>query len=128
MKNCNQKFFLCEHCGNLIGLINASGVPIECCGEPMLELEANTVDAAAEKHLPKVEINGGNVKVKVGEVAHPMTEEHYISWMYLQTDRGGQRKCLEPGNAPELEFELTDDTPAALFSYCNLHGLWMTEL
>lgn len=124
----NQKFYICKHCGNLIGMVQDGGVPMICCGEPMTELVANTVDAAAEKHVPVVTVDGDIVKVVVGSVIHPMTDEHSIQWIYLQTEKGGQRKALKPGEAPEAVFSVIDDAPVAAFEYCNLHGLWMAEI
>lgn len=84
-----EKFYLCTHCGNLVGMVHSSGVPIICCGEPMKALVPNTVDAAGEKHLPVVSREGDKVIVAVGSVAHPMVEEHLIQWVYLETSRGG---------------------------------------
>ena len=123
-----QKFFICKHCGNLIGMIFESGVPIVCCGEEMTELTANTVDASKEKHVPVITVDGKAVTVDVGSVAHPMTEAHFIEWIYLQTEKGGQRKKLNPGDAPKATFALVDDKIVAAFAYCNLHGLWKTEV
>jgi len=123
-----HKFFLCKHCGNLIGLVNNSGVPLVCCGENMTELKPNTTEAATEKHLPVVAISGGKINVKVGSVPHPMTTEHNISFIYVETTRGGQRKNLKPGEKPEHIFTFVDDKPVAIFAYCNLHGLWKTEI
>ena len=123
-----QSFFLCEICGNLIGVIEDKSIPLVCCGEPMKELVANSTDAAQEKHVPVVEISGDKCKVKIGSVAHPMTEEHLISWVYVKTERGGQRKNLTAGEAPELTFGIVDDKLEAAYAYCNLHGLWVTEL
>lgn len=119
------KFFICKHCGNLVGMIHDSGVPLVCCGENMAELVANTVDAAKEKHVPVVAIDGDIVTVKVGSVPHPMLPEHYIQWIYLLTEQGGERKILKPGDAPEAVFALTPgDKFIAAYEYCNLHGLW----
>jgi superoxide reductase len=125
---CNQKFYICKHCGNLIGMLHDGGVPMICCGEPMSELVANTVDASKEKHVPEVTVSGNNVEVKIGSAPHPMTEEHSIQWVYLQTQKGGQRKCLKPSDEPKATFAVTDDKPEAVFAYCNLHGLWKTEI
>ncbi len=125
----DQKFFICKHCGNLVGMIDDSGVPIICCGEPMTELKANTVDASKEKHVPVAKIDGSAVTVTVGSVLHPMTEEHHIAWIYLMTEEGGQRKCLAAGDKPEVTFALTEgDKALAAFAYCNLHGLWKSEI
>lgn len=125
---CENKFYVCEHCGNIVGLIKNAGVPLMCCGQKMTKLEAGTVEASLEKHVPVVKTEGNLVKVEIGSVAHPMTEEHSITWVYLQTDKGGQRKCLNPGEAPEVTFALADEKAVAVYAYCNLHGLWKTEL
>lgn len=119
-----SKFFICRHCGNIIGMINSSGVPVVCCGEEMEQLVPNTTDAAGEKHVPVVSVDGDTVTIKVGTVEHPMTEDHYIQWIYLETEKGGQRKELKPGEKPEVSFTLTGDEPVGAFAYCNLHGLW----
>lgn len=122
------RFYLCEHCGNLVGMIHDAGVPLVCCGQKMTQLNPGTVDASVEKHTPVVTVEGNTVRVTVGSVAHPMTEEHSITWVYLQTDRGGQRKCLVAGEEPTVTFALADEKPAAAYAYCNLHGLWKTEI
>ena len=126
--DCKQRFFLCKKCGNMIGLIKDKGVPMVCCGEKMTELVPNTVEASAEKHLPAVTVSAGAIEVQVGSVAHPMEEAHNIAFVYVQTERGGQRKCLSPGEEPKLSFAFVDDKPIAVFAYCNLHGLWKTEV
>lgn len=128
MKKERQKFYFCKQCNNIIGLINNAGVPLVCCGDEMTELVPNTVDASAEKHVPIVKVNDNKVKVSVGSAAHPMIDEHFIEWIYIQTQKGGQRKTLKPGEEPEVEFALIDDKAEIAFAYCNLHGLWMTEL
>ena len=122
------KFFVCETCGNLVGMINESGVPMMCCGKKMTHIVPGTVEASKEKHIPVVIVENGKVIVNVGSVDHPMTEEHLIEWVYVQTDRGGQRKCLNAGDAPNVVFALEGETPVAVYAYCNLHGLWKTEL
>ena len=122
------RFFVCETCGNIVGMIHASGVPVFCCGKKMTELVPGTVEASAEKHIPVVEVGENSVKVCVGSVLHPMAEEHHISWVYLQTDRGGQRKVLTPGSDPVVNFALQDEKPVAVYAYCNLHGLWKAEI
>ena len=125
---CENKFYICEHCGNIIGVIHNAGVPMMCCGQKMTKLEAGVVEASHEKHIPVVTVEGNTVRVNVGSVTHPMSEEHHIAWVYLQTNRGGQRKCLDVTGAPEVTFALADETPVAVYAYCNLHGLWKTEL
>ncbi len=123
-----EKFYICEHCGNLIGMIHNSGVSVVCCGEKMKALVPNTTDAAGEKHLPVVTLEDGAIHVCVGSVSHPMTAEHSIEWIYVETESGGHRKALRPDEAPEATFCLDDDKPVAVYAYCNLHGLWMTEI
>ncbi|WP_326910496.1 desulfoferrodoxin [Sedimentibacter sp. MB31-C6] len=125
---CKTKFVICRTCGNLVEMIEDSGVNMVCCGEEMEELTANTVDAAQEKHVPVVEKEGNKVTVKVGSVTHPMAEEHYIQWIYLVTKQGFQRKCLNPGEEPAATFALVEgDEVVAAYEYCNLHGLWKKE-
>ncbi len=122
------KFYICKHCGNLVGMINDAGVPMMCCGEKMTRLEAGVVEASREKHIPVVEVKDHRVEVCVGSVEHPMAEEHNIAWVYLLTDQGGQRKNLVLGAAPKAVFALADEKPVAVYAYCNLHGLWKQEL
>ena len=124
----NNKFYICEHCGNLIGMIHDAGVPMMCCGQRMTKLEPGVTEASEEKHLPVGEVVGNTVTVTVGAVEHPMIAEHSILWIYLLTDKGGQRKCLTVGGAPTVSFALTDEKPLAVYAYCNLHGLCMTSL
>ncbi|QIB69238.1 desulfoferrodoxin [Aminipila butyrica] len=124
-----KKFFVCKHCGNLVEVVKSSGAPMVCCGDNMTELTANTVEASTEKHLPEVKVEGNVVHAKVGSVEHPMLEEHYIQWIYLQTSKGVQRKHLAPGEKPETEFHMAmNEKPEAVYEYCNLHGLWKTEI
>ena len=124
----SARFYVCEKCGNLVGMINASGVPMVCCGQKMTALEAGVVEASREKHIPVVEVGEGVVTVTVGSVIHPMAEEHSILWIYLETDKGGQRKVLKPGEAPTAVFALKDEKPLAAYAYCNLHGLWKADV
>ena len=120
-----QKFFICETCGNIIAMVKPSGVPVVCCGKPMKQIVPNTTDAAQEKHVPVWSKEGNLVKVQVGSVAHPMIPAHFIEWVSLQTKAGNQRKALAPEQAPEVTFALTDgDEVEAVYAYCNLHGLW----
>ncbi|MDO4393194.1 MAG: desulfoferrodoxin family protein [Bacillota bacterium] len=123
-----MKFFRCDHCGNFVGMIKDSGVPMMCCGQKMTEVVAGTTDAAVEKHVPVVTVGGSSVKVVIGSVEHPMVEEHYIEWVAIETEKGVQRKVLKAGNMPKVEFALTaDDKFIAAYAYCNLHGLWKSE-
>ncbi len=123
-----KKFFICNHCKNIVGMIQDKGVPMQCCGEAMQELVANTTEAATEKHLPVVTVEGDTITVAVGSVAHPMTAEHYITYVYLETEQGGQRKCGTVDGEPVFRFRMIDDKPIAAYAYCNLHGLWKTSI
>ena len=120
-----MKLFRCQHCGNIVEMVNDAGVPVVCCGEKMTELVPNTVDAAQEKHVPVYEVKGNTVEVTVGSTEHPMLDEHYIQWIAVETDKGVQRKALNPGEAPKAAFALAEgETLQAVYEYCNLHGLW----
>lgn len=120
-----MKFFVCETCGNFVGMVKESGVPMICCGKAMTELVPGTSDGAADKHVPVPTVEGNKVIVEVGSTAHPMAEVHYIEWIAIETEKGAQRKVLKPGEAPKAEFILTeDDAFVAAYAYCNLHGLW----
>ena len=123
-----KRFFICEHCGNIVEKIHDAGVPIVCCGEKMSELKAGVVEASREKHIPVVNVSENKVTVVVGEVLHPMTDEHSITWVCLETDRGSQLKTLSAGDEPTVSFLLSDETAVAVYAYCNLHGLWKVEI
>ena len=121
------KFYKCNHCGNVIEKVVDSKVPVVCCGEKMEELIPNTVDASNEKHVPVVtRLDDSRIKVEVGSVAHPMTPEHHISFIYVETENGGIRVNLK--DKPEAVVCICTDKPIAVYEYCNLHGLWKTEL
>ena len=124
----NTKFYVCPHCGNLVEMVNDAGVTPVCCGQKMNKLVPNTVEASGEKHIPAVTLGDGFVEVNVGSVDHPMADVHWIQWVQLVTDKGSYRKVLNPGEAPKVSFPLTGEKPLAVYAYCNLHGLWMTEL
>ncbi|QJA08220.1 desulfoferrodoxin [Romboutsia sp. CE17] len=127
--NNSKKFFICSVCGNIIEMVESKGPKVVCCGKQMDELVANTTEASVEKHIPVVDVNDNKVKVQVGSTLHPMTQEHHISWIYLLTTQGGQRKYLEINGEPTIEFALTeDDKLLEVYAYCNLHGLWKVEL
>ena len=120
-----MKFYKCARCGKIIAVVKDTPVPVMCCGEAMKELIPGTTDAAQEKHVPVYEVNGDTVTVKVGAVAHPMTEEHYIEWVSLKTKYGNQRKALTPGGEPAVCFRICDgDEVESVYAYCNLHSLW----
>ena len=120
-----MEFYICQHCGNLITFLDNKGVPVMCCGQKMPQLVPGTVDASLEKHVPVVTVEGQTVAVKVGAAEHPMVEEHYITWIALETRQGCQIKYLAPGQKPEAVFTLAGgDELVAAYAYCNLHGLW----
>ena len=121
------KFYKCEHCGNVVIKVVDSSVPLICCGEKMKELVPNTVDASQEKHVPVVtRLDDCRIKVEVGSMAHPMTPEHHIAFIYVETENGGIRVNLK--DKPEAVVCVCSDKPIAVYEYCNLHGLWKTEL
>ena len=120
-----MKFYVCEHCGNIIEYVKDTGVPVMCCGQKMTELVPGTSDGAHEKHVPVVSVVGDKVTVEVGAIEHPMVEVHYIQWIAIETTRGSQRVKLEYTDKPRAEFKLADgEQLIAAYEYCNLHGLW----
>lgn len=123
-----MKFYQCEHCGNIVKYLESSGVQVVCCGQKMKELVPNTTEAATEKHLPVITKNeNGNVEITVGSTLHPMLPEHYIGWVAIETAQGCQKKNLS--GEPKVSFALSEgDTLIAAYAYCNLHGLWKTEV
>lgn len=123
-----MKFFKCMHCGNIITKLTDSGVPVVCCGEAMKELTPNTTDATQEKHVPVFTVNGNTVAVTVGSVDHPMSAEHLIEWIVVETFHGFAKKDLHAGDKPHAEFALAPgETLKAVYAYCNLHGLWKKD-
>lgn len=121
------KFYKCAHCGNVVHKVVDKGVPVFCCGQKMEELEPNTVDASGEKHVPVVtRVDDCRLKVEVGSVAHPMLPEHHIAFVYVECEQGGIRVDLT--DKPEAEVCVCGNKPVAVYEYCNLHGLWKTEL
>lgn len=124
-----QRFYVCQICGNLVGMIYDSGMIPVCCGKPMTELKANTADASLEKHVPVIDVSDSHVDVRIGESPHPMNADHWIQWIYLMTSHGGHRYELLPGMSPHASFSLQPgERPFAAFAYCNLHGLWKNEI
>jgi len=108
-------------------LVVDKGVPVVCCGEKMKELVPNTVEASTEKHLPALSSSVNGLNVQIGSVPHPMEEGHHISFVYVQTKNGGQRKRFKLGGEPKCDFSFVDDKPVAVYAFCNLHGLWKTD-
>lgn len=123
------KFYYCKNCGKIIAIVKDTKLPTICCGEAMQELVPGVTDAAAEKHVPVISVEGNVVTVSVGEVSHPMLEEHYIEWVLLQTNKGIQKKWLKPGEEPKVRFILDEGEKAvAAYEYCNLHKLWKASV
>lgn len=121
-----QQVYQCSVCGNMVEVVHASGGELVCCGQPMDLLTENTTDAAQEKHVPVVESVEGGIKVKVGSVAHPMEDEHYIEWIEAEADGQVYRRYLAAGDVPEAVFPLQGDQ-IAVRAFCNLHGLWKAQ-
>ena len=123
-----MRFYKCKHCGKIIAMVNERQVPTICCGEAMEEMIPNTSDGAFEKHVPVYEVEGNIVHVKVGEVEHPMLDNHYIEWIILETNKGNQRKKLKPGEAPKADFALLPgEEVIRVLEHCNLHGLYASK-
>jgi superoxide reductase len=117
------EIYKCEACGNIVEVLTGGGGELVCCGEPMKLYVENTVDAAKEKHVPVIEKIEGGYKVKVGSVAHPMEEKHYIEWIEIIADGKAYRQFLNPGDVPEATF-MIDAAQITAREYCNIHGLW----
>lgn len=115
--------YKCNVCGNITEVLHAGGGELVCCGQPMELLQEKTADAALEKHVPVVETTVGGIKVKVGQVPHPMEEKHYIEWVEILADGNVYRKFLKPGDKPEAEFKIDNEGVIAR-EYCSVHGLW----
>ena len=117
------QIYKCDVCGNIVEMLHAGAGEMICCGQPMKLFKENSTDAAKEKHVPVIEKTATGIKVKVGSVAHPMEEKHYIEWIEIIADGKAYRKFLKPGEVPEATFELKAEKVTAR-EYCNLHGLW----
>ena len=118
------EIYTCSICGNIVEVVHAGAGQLVCCGQPMNLLVENSVDAAKEKHVPVAEKMPDGMLVKVGSVAHPMEEKHYIEWIEIIDEQGkAYRKFLKPGDAPDASFCVPEGA-YTLREYCNLHGLW----
>lgn len=116
--------YVCKLCGNIIEVLDGAGGTLTCCGQAMVLQNENTTDAAKEKHIPVVTINGATVAVQVGSVIHPMEEKHHIVWIELQQGNRVQRQYLKPDDEPKATFAVEVGVPVSVREYCNLHGLW----
>ena len=121
-------FYRCAKCGNIVVKAYDGGGALSCCGQQMEIIEPNTTDAATEKHVPVVTLEGDKIIVNVGSADHPMADEHFIQWIYVVTEEGVLARCLKPGDAPHAEICLGGQTPIEVFEFCNLHGLWKVAL
>jgi superoxide reductase len=121
-----KEIYRCGFCGNIIEVLHGAGGKLICCEQEMIVLKENTTDAAVEKHVPVIERNSNTVTVRVGSVAHPMDENHYIEFIEIITDSRVYREFLKPGGNPETAFDVEGDVLNAR-AYCNLHGLWKNE-
>ncbi|NOR45048.1 MAG: desulfoferrodoxin [Candidatus Delongbacteria bacterium] len=122
-----QKIYKCERCGNIVDVLHEGPGALVCCGVEMVLMEANSVDAANEKHVPIIEKTENGIIVKVGEVDHPMADEHYIEWIEIINGDYSQKKYLKPGDKPQAEFFVPFNENLVAKSYCNLHGLWKSK-
>lgn len=120
------KVFKCKVCGNVIVKMLDMGPAVSCCGQEMQELKADTTDAALEKHVPEVTRKGNTLEVQVGSVIHPMTEEHWITFIAAVQGEKLQVVYLNPEDEPKACFQV-EDGPVEVYEYCNLHGLWKAE-
>ena len=124
----DKEFFICEFCGNIVTKINDSNVPLFCCNKPITKLEVGSIEASHEKHIPVVNISNNKIIITIGEIEHPMIEEHSILWIMLITNEGEYLKYLNVGNKPIVEFIINDERPLSVYAYCNLHGLWKKDI
>ena len=118
-----KQVYRCNVCGNIVEVLHVGKGELVCCGQPMELLQEKTADVGLEKHVPVVETTDKGIKVKVGDVPHPMEEKHYIEWIEVITDSGSYRQFLKTGSKPEAEFEIGAQKVVAR-EYCNMHGLW----
>jgi superoxide reductase len=122
-----KQIYKCELCGNIVEMLHVGPGELVCCEKPMVLFTENSVDAAKEKHVPVIEKTENGFKVKLGSIAHPMEEKHYIEWIELIAGEKSYKKFLNPGNAPEAEFCI-DASEVIARAYCNLHGLWKSSI
>lgn len=123
-----MKIFMCEKCGNIITMLDDSGVVPYCCNQEMQLLKANIEEDRFEKHIPVIIKNGNSVEIRVGEVEHPMLNNHYVKWIILETDLGFHVKYLKPNNKAYAYFDLlSNERIKNVYEYCNVHGLYKKQ-
>lgn len=121
--------YRCNICGNLICMIEDSGVVPQCCGEEMTRETANQTDASVEKHVPACKRDGLHVQIMIGSSPHPMTENHHIEWILLLTTHGIYVRNVGKNSEAVADFQIrADEAAVAVYAYCNLHGLWMKKM
>ena len=119
------EFFKCKHCGQIVKKVKETAAKLVCCGDEMELIKPNTTDAAKEKHVPVVSVEGNVCTVKVSTVDHPMVDVHFIEWVILATNQGSYKYNLKPSDAPVAKFNLREGEKVEFaYAYCNLHGLW----
>ncbi len=121
-----REVYKCNECGNIVEVLDGGAGQLVCCGQPMEKLDAKSVDQGKEKHVPVIEKIDGGVRVKVGSVAHPMEDEHYIEWIEVTADGKTCRQFLKPGDEPQAEFKVDAQSLTAR-EHCNVHGLWQGD-
>lgn len=121
-------FYVCKDCDFEVQVIRSGACEPNCFTDSLTYLEPNTKEAATEKHIPEVTVDGNTLTVQIGSVIHPMSEEHNIEWIYVETEKGGQMKHLKTTEEPKAVFSIVDDKALKVYAYCNLHGLWVKEL
>ncbi len=121
------QFYRCQHCGNIVMKLHDSKVAVVCCNESMIELHPNTIEAAVEKHIPVIKKLEQGTEISVGSILHPMTEEHYIEWIYVETLDGGVIEYFTKTKEPRVIVNMQVQEIKTVYAYCNLHGLWQMK-
>ncbi len=117
--------YRCEVCGNLVEVLHVGGGELMCCGKPMTRLTLRSTDIGQEKHLPVIEDSEDGITIRIGEIPHPMTEEHLIEWVeVIGTDGSTRRIFLNSGDLPQVHISIKKEEVREVRVYCNLHGLW----
>lgn len=120
-----MNLYQCKKCGSLLELIE-SNENLVCCEELVSKINIMESDGALEKHKPVVDVVDDKIEVSIGSVAHPMEEEHYISYVFLKTKNKVERIKLNINDEPKVVFNYQND--AIVYALCNKHGLWETKV
>lgn len=116
--------YKCEICGNIVEVLSEAKGTLVCCGRPMVNKSEGEKDGVVEKHVPVIEAVDEGVLIKVGEIEHPMVQEHYIQWIEVFTNNQVLRHNLKVGEKPTANFNIKIEDVTGVRAYCNLHGLW----